>query len=753
MSGTIGPYEVLEELGRGGMGLVFRARHAPTGAVRALKVLAGGADAEAVVRFQREAQALARVGGRGIVPVHHSGTDGGRLWFAMELYPGGSLRARLRREGKLPWREAASLVAKLADALARCHAAGVIHRDVKPDNVLLDDAGEPWVADFGAVRDLGASRLTETGTSLGTISYMSPEQLEGQSVDARTDVYGLGVVLFEAVAGARPFEGTSVVAHLAARAEPRPRLAGEGAPPELDGILDRALALDRGRRTASASELARELEGLVRANAPEERRAPERAGLPRALALGVVASVALLAAVLLRAAGRRASTPEDSPVAPQGPRPMVQKPRAVPPADLEKTGDAALQVGNFKEARAAFRDALEAGREASRRRLLLANLLLDPRSIVELVRVLAPDRAGNEDLRTFAPILYRRGLELRGADDAALVLHGVAWRLDEPREQVSELVAFWRRFAATKGPETWELAEPRRISFAERQRSVDRLLWAWRAHETDPGGDPASLWLRLAELRTSALTVVGFAEAVLEVVGGVAAEHPTFCLLEARRCHGVERHEESRDWALRGLGLLPPPAAGEDDEVAQLAGALVDAVLDGTAYIEGPPAAGLVEALTTATERAPTEDRWLGIAYCLMRVKPLDAARVRAYLERGPRLEPVKDTRAALEVELLEAEGNREAALERAWRWSAERPASRSRHAVMRNLEALHLWSRLLESFDVKLEDGVDYYSRCCLGSRLIALFRTQDRAGAEELAKKFPLLQNLLEALRREDR
>src|SRR5581483_9982290 len=206
---TIGPYEVLEELGRGGMGVVYRARHAPTGALRALKVLAGPLDPEAVIRFRREAECLARVGGAGIVAIHEQGVERGRLWFAMALVAGGSLRARLEQRGRLPWREAVALVVALARTLERCHAAAIVHRDVKPDNVLLDEEGRPWLVDFGCVRDAAARSLTETGASLGTLAYMAPEQLEGVVVDARADVFALGVLLHELVAGALPFEGRS----------------------------------------------------------------------------------------------------------------------------------------------------------------------------------------------------------------------------------------------------------------------------------------------------------------------------------------------------------------------------------------------------------------------------------------------------------------------------------------------------------------------------------------------------------------
>src|SRR5947209_427586 len=129
MRGALGPYVLEGELGRGGMGCVYRARHGPTGAVRAVKLLDALPDPTSQDRFRREIEALARVGGKGVVTIHESGVEGGRSFFAMELMAGGSLRARLAARGKLPWAEAAAIVRTLAATLERCHALSVIHRD------------------------------------------------------------------------------------------------------------------------------------------------------------------------------------------------------------------------------------------------------------------------------------------------------------------------------------------------------------------------------------------------------------------------------------------------------------------------------------------------------------------------------------------------------------------------------------------------------------------------------------------------
>ena len=275
---TLADYELLDELGRGGMGRVVRARHRPSGGLRALKLLEGSLDPELLLRFRREAEVLARVGGEGVVPVHAWGSEQGRAWLAMALMPGGSLAGRLKAAGRLPWREAVELVLGLSEALGRCHAAGVVHRDLKPENVLFDEQGRARLADFGAVRDLGASTLGETGATIGTPAYMAPEQLTGEPVDGRADLYALGVTLHQLVSGALPFAAPSLspVALLTAKLNGRrERLAGAvpDVPPALDLVLDRTLAPDPARRLASAAELAAALRavlagrGLARARA------------------------------------------------------------------------------------------------------------------------------------------------------------------------------------------------------------------------------------------------------------------------------------------------------------------------------------------------------------------------------------------------------------------------------------------------------------------------------------------------------
>jgi hypothetical protein len=285
---SVGPYELLGELGRGGAGRVYRARHVPTGAIRAVKVLESVPDLETLDRFRREAQSLARLSGAGVVPVHETGVSGNRLFLAMDLMSGGSLRAVLAARGRLPWVEAASIVAKLARTLDRCHELGLIHRDVKPDNVLLDDSGEPRLADFGCVRDLAAASLTVSGTTIGTTLYMAPEQLEGRAVGPPADIFALGAVLYELVTGAHPHTGRTAheVAINIARGNRTPASHAAGSPPALDRVIARALAPVPASRYASGGDLATALEALLTSERPEAAPRARRRSLLAAALVG-----------------------------------------------------------------------------------------------------------------------------------------------------------------------------------------------------------------------------------------------------------------------------------------------------------------------------------------------------------------------------------------------------------------------------------------------------------------------------------
>ena len=246
---------------------MWAARHLPTGATRALKVLIGPCSPEEIARFQREGEAQARVDlHENIVRVHATGVDAGRPWLSMDLAAGGDLASRLSR-GALPAAEAASIVRALALGLAHVHARGVLHRDLKPSNVLFDREGTPRLVDFGLARVAGADTLTSSGTVMGTPAYMSPEQARGERVDERSDVYGLGAILYHALAGRPPFEGSTPLGVLRLVVSTRPAPPSRfthGVPSDLEAACMHALAPDPAQRFASAGDLARAIDGCLK---------------------------------------------------------------------------------------------------------------------------------------------------------------------------------------------------------------------------------------------------------------------------------------------------------------------------------------------------------------------------------------------------------------------------------------------------------------------------------------------------------
>ncbi len=263
---AIDGYEILGELGRGGMGVVYRARHVRLNRLCVLKMIAGGAHAgaEAGARFLAEANAVARLQHPNIVQIHHIGEADGLPFFELEYLSGGSLDRRLNGT---PWpaRRAAELIEPLARAVAEAHRSGIVHRDLKPGNVLLADDGTPKISDFGLAKSLTRdSGLTQTGAILGSPSYMAPEQAEGHTreVGPPADVYALGAILYELLTGRPPFRGATVLETLeqVKTAEPVPpsRLV-PGLPADVETIALKCLQKEPGRRYDSATALAEDL--------------------------------------------------------------------------------------------------------------------------------------------------------------------------------------------------------------------------------------------------------------------------------------------------------------------------------------------------------------------------------------------------------------------------------------------------------------------------------------------------------------
>ncbi|WP_067648942.1 serine/threonine-protein kinase [Nocardia harenae] len=254
-----GEYRLDSVIGRGGMGQVWRAFHQPTQRFVALKVLPAelADDEEFRRRFEREARVAARLSNPHLVAIHSFGRVGDQLYIDMALVDGVDVSALLRERGPMPPVRAVELLAQIGAAVDGAHAAGLVHRDIKPGNILIDRTGFAYLIDFGIAKPDDETGLTSTGASLGTIAYMAPERFEGVAGPA-ADIYALGCVLAECILGGKIFAGESVAEQIFGHLyKPPPRL-GElrpGVPPALDDVLARALAKDPADRFGTATEL------------------------------------------------------------------------------------------------------------------------------------------------------------------------------------------------------------------------------------------------------------------------------------------------------------------------------------------------------------------------------------------------------------------------------------------------------------------------------------------------------------------
>ncbi len=257
----IGHYRIVSELGRGGMGVVYKAHEESLNRFVAIKVLGEHLmeDPTQIERFIREAQSAASLNHPNIVQIYSVSEDNDLHYFAMEYVSGRSLQQILRTRGPLESEQVARIALQTASGLQAAHEQGIIHRDIKPANLLIDDRGLVKIADFGlALMGAAASRLTATGMFMGTPGYLSPEQCLDQEVDKRTDIYSLGVTLFEALSGKTPFVADSPLALLRQIVDVEPPDLGELNPevdPELRAIVARMMAKDRNLRVASCGEL------------------------------------------------------------------------------------------------------------------------------------------------------------------------------------------------------------------------------------------------------------------------------------------------------------------------------------------------------------------------------------------------------------------------------------------------------------------------------------------------------------------
>ncbi len=297
----LGPYEILAPLGAGGMGEVYRARDTRLDRDVAVKVLPEhlSQNSSALARLEREAKAVAALSHPNILALFDVGADQGIYFVVTELLEGETLRRRLENAA-LPWREAAGIAITVAEALAAAHAKGVIHRDLKPDNIFLTSDGRVKILDFGLARvkplsssESAAPTATEAGTVMGTVGYMSPEQVRGETADAPSDVFSFGCVLYEMLARRGPFSRPTAAQTMAAILDVEPAALAEELPAELRRVVAHCLEKDARRRFQSAQDLAFALRAVHDSGPAPPAPARRRPGL---------AWIAVALAVLLAAA-------------------------------------------------------------------------------------------------------------------------------------------------------------------------------------------------------------------------------------------------------------------------------------------------------------------------------------------------------------------------------------------------------------------------------------------------------------------
>jgi len=278
----------------------------------AVKLLAPGVarDHDLRRRFARESRLAARLSHPNVVAVYDAGEEDGRPYIVMEYVEGETVADVLRRRGSLPPEEAVEIAAQVCAGLAHAHAHGLVHRDVKPQNLLVARDGRVKIADFGVARGDDASKLTQAGTVLGTAAYLSPEQAAGAEVGPRSDLYSVGAVLYELLSGATPYRFESL-AGLAAPRKPPPPLPPH-VPPTLADVVARCLAPDPNHRPASAAELERDLRRALEpsSEAPTVRIVRTRRRLRPAIVVVILAAaIALAAGVVLATRGSGGSPP------------------------------------------------------------------------------------------------------------------------------------------------------------------------------------------------------------------------------------------------------------------------------------------------------------------------------------------------------------------------------------------------------------------------------------------------------------
>jgi TonB family protein len=382
----IGNYEIVGELGRGGMGVVYRAIQPSLNREVALKVLPPyfAKDKELVERFFREARAAAKLKHPHIVTVYDFGEDEETYYFAMELLEGESLESLIKGKGTFSLSEIEAIITQVADALGYAHKRQIVHRDIKPGNIIINERGDAVLTDFGIAKAASDSKLTQTGTSVGSPEFMSPEQVQGGEVDFRSDLYSLGILIYKLMTGTAPYKGeTGISIAFKHVNEPVPSLksALPGVPDWMDAVVSRLLAKDPADRYQSAEELIKALR--EKKAPPEAAAAPAAAPVPK-------------------------SAPKPARLSPKAPK--IKSRPAAPKVKPPKTG--AAGPGFLDRIRS-----LVKGLPESRRRLVLVVGAAACLLAIVLIVVLIQSGGGRAPLRAGGGALSSEGAGEEGALD------------------------------------------------------------------------------------------------------------------------------------------------------------------------------------------------------------------------------------------------------------------------------------------------------------------------------------------------
>ena len=276
-----GRYQIIEELGKGGMGKVYKVLDKETKERIALKLIKPdiASDKKTIERFKNELTTARKIRHKNVCGMYYLGEDQSRPYITMEFVSGENLKSSIRRFGHLPTGKAISITKQICEGLNEAHSLGVVHRDLKPNNIMIDDNGNARIMDFGIARSLAEKGITGAGVMIGTPEYMSPEQAEAKEIDPRTDIYSLGVILYEMVTGQLPFEGdTPLAVAMKHKGEPPkdPQELNPQIPEDLSRVIMRCLEKDKDDRFQSAGDVRSELTGIEKGMPTSDRIIPER---------------------------------------------------------------------------------------------------------------------------------------------------------------------------------------------------------------------------------------------------------------------------------------------------------------------------------------------------------------------------------------------------------------------------------------------------------------------------------------------